>query len=716
MAMRRFWRGILMMAAVLLGPDAGHAQPYRAPDHPPYPAWVVDGVVATITNPRAAPLAERLLAMSRTGEFYGDVALDPADLLLRTPPARAHAVANTLTARIATLGGPALAPAADVALALSRQAPARHQALIRTLAALATSRDPEVQWSVALVAVSIADPEARMLIDAMIEHLPTVAPPALWQWARTLSRLSNDPRRGKAAEALLARLRKGDLMANPDEALRGLSWALNELTEDAPEYRAAAMRLLLPRLASPDPAVRKAVVEMLGWFPARSGPAAWPTPCPLLPLLDDPILRGEVLRNLEHCIGNDASARADLVERLLSLLATAGTEEIASVYLAAFDLTADDPERRQRVVEQVLSRLPNESSAFRVAASGSIGHAGTRLHAAWPGAGETLLGMLDDPQVLPDIDQALRGLLPLDAPAMDRFLDRVPAFLQHPEGRVRSSVVSLMQGFPWRDGPWREVVIERMLALMDDPYQPAMGWANQVLRRRASLDARLDEMLMQRMEQPQGRRVGQIAFTLRIFAERNPIHRGRIAAAFVSRLSDPDEPDWIIFANELAELQGVDHDQRRIAVTALATRVRGGSSPSELEGATALATLAQHDAALRPLAIETIMARWAGWDDPYGNLAVAVGQLAAAEPTRRPDVVAALLDRLHRSTVETGMAGPLVGLLLQPKPLTVTDVLAQPPLAVQRGDPVLSEALAVVLTGGRMTDAERAKLRLRLGR
>ncbi len=91
---------------------------------------------------------------------------------------------------------------------------------------------------------------------------------------------------------------------------------------------------------------------------------------------------------------------------------------------------------------------------------------------------------------------------------------------------------------------------------------------------------------------------------------------------------------------------------------------------------------------------------------------MAVGRLAAAEPAGRPDVVAALLDRLHRSEVEAGMAGPLVGLLLQPNPVPVAQVLARPPLAVQGGDPVLSEALAMVLTGGRMTEAERARLRL----
>jgi len=54
----------------------------------------------------------------------------------------------------------------------------------------------------------------------------------------------------------------------------------------------------------------------------------------------------------------------------------------------------------------------------------------------------------------------------------------------------------------------------------------------------------------------------------------------------------------------------------------------------------------------------------------------------------------------------------LVGLLLQPNPVPVAQVLARPPLAVQGGDPVLSEALAMVLTGGRMTEAERARLRL----
>lgn len=716
MAMRRFWRGILMMAAVLLGPDAGHAQPYRAPDHPPYPAWVVDGVVATITNPHTAPLAERLLAMSRTGEFYGDVALDPADLLLRTPPARAHAVANTLTARIATLGGPALAPAADVALALSRQAPARHQAIIRALAALATSRDPEVQWSVALVAVSIAAPEARVLIDAMIERLPMVAPPALGQWAKTLTRLANDPRRGKAAEALLARLRKGDLMTNPDRALRSLLWALYELTYDAPEHRAAAIDLLLPHIANPDVQVRRTVVEMLDWLPSRTEPTVWPRPCPLLALLDDEAVRTEVLMALDNCVDRSIPERDDALQRLLSLLERVEGDDAELAMLVAYQMAHHAPGAQQQLFGRMLARAPAASPEFHVALLDIVGRDKQRLAATPPSAGTLLLRMLDQPESLPALDSALRSILPLDPAALDRFQDRIPTLLRHPEGSVRAACASLLQDLPWRDGPWRDDIIARMLAMIDDPHAPAMGWADQVLRRSAQLDTTLDEMLLQRLEQPLGRRIGRYASRLRPAVERNPSLRPRVAAAFIARIADPAEPDWSFAASHFVALRLPDAAPRRQAAAVLAARLQAGSDPADRFGAEALLELAQEDAALRPLAIDAVMARWAGWDDPHGTLAVAVGQLAATEPSGRPDVVAALLDRLHRSEVEAGMAGPLVGLLLQPKPVTVANMLAQPPLAVQGGDAVLSEALAVVLTGGRMTDSERARLRQRLGR
>lgn len=715
MAMRRFWRGLLAMAAMLLGPHILHAQPYAAPDHPPYPAWVVEGVVATITNPRAAPLAERLLAMSRSGEFYGDVALDPADLLRRTPPARAEAVASTLTARIVTLSGPALAPAADVALILSDQAPARQRVIARreaitsALAARATSRDPAVQLGVAQAAVSIADPEARVLIDAMIEHLPMVAPPALGPWAVTLTRLANAPRRGKAAEALLARLRKGDLMDNPDGALRGLLWALTELTSDA---TAAAVDLLLPHLASPDVQVRRTVVEMLDWLGRGAGPPPWPRPCPLLPLLDDEAVRTEVLIALDHCVGRTIPERDDALQRLLSLLARVEGDDAALVMLVAYQMAHHDPAVQLELFDRMLARAPAGSPEFHVALLDIVERDQRRLATTPPGAGTLLLQMLDRAENLPALDSALRTLLPFDPVALDRFQDRIPALLRHPDGSVRAACASLLQDLPWRDGAWRDDIVAAMLAMIDDPHAPAMGWAEKVLRRRAQLDATLDEMLLQRLEQPQGRRIGRYASRLRPAADRNPSLHPRIAAAFIARIADPAEPDWSYAASQFVALRLPEAVPRRQAAAALAARLRAGSDPADRFGAEPLLELAQEDAALRPLAIDAVMARWAGWDDSHGTLAVAVGQLAAAEPAGRPDVVAALLDRLHRSEVEAGMAGPLVGLLLQPNPVPVAQVLARPPLAVQGGDPVLSEALAMVLTGGRMTEAERARLRL----
>ena len=498
-------------------------------------------------------------------------------------------------------------------------------------------------------------------------------------------------------------------MDNPDGALRGLLWALTELTSDA---TAAAVDLLLPHLASPDVQVRGTVVEMLDWLGRGAGPPPWPRPCPLLPLLDDEAVRTEVLIAVDHCGGRTIPERDDALQRLLSLLARVEGDDAELVMLVAYQMAHHDPAVQLELFDRMLARAPAGSPEFHVALLDIVERDQRRLATTPPGAGTLLLQMLDRAENLPALDSALRTLLPFDPVALDRFQDRIPALLRHPDGSVRAACASLLQDLPWRDGAWRDDIVAAMLAMIDDPHAPAMGWAEKVLRRRAQLDATLDEMLLQRLEQPQGRRIGRYASRLRPAADRNPSLHPRIAAAFIARIADPAEPDWSYAASQFVALRLPEAAPRRQAAAALAARLRAGSDPADRFGAEPLLELAQEDAALRPLAIDAVMARWAGWDDSHGTLAVAVGQLAAAEPAGRPDVVAALLDRLHRSEVEAGMAGPLVGLLLQPNPVPVAQVLARPPLAVQGGDPVLSEALAMVLTGGRMTEAERARLRL----
>jgi len=451
---------------------------------------------------------------------------------------------------------------------------------------------------------------------------------------------------------------------------------------------------------------------MLDWLGRGAGPPPWPRPCPLLPLLDDEAVRTEVLIAVDHCGGRTIPERDDALQRLLSLLARVEGDDAELVMLVAYQMAHHDPAVQLELFDRMLARAPAGSPEFHVALLDIVERDQRRLATTPPGAGTLLLQMLDRAENLPALDSALRTLLPFDPVALDRFQDRIPALLRHPDGSVRAACASLLQDLPWRDGAWRDDIVAAMLAMIDDPHAPAMGWAEKVLRRRAQLDATLDEMLLQRLEQPQGRRIGRYASRLRPAADRNPSLHPRIAAAFIARIADPAEPDWSYAASQFVALRLPEAAPRRQAAAALAARLRAGSDPADRFGAEPLLELAQEDAALRPLAIDAVMARWAGWDDSHGTLAVAVGQLAAAEPAGRPDVVAALLDRLHRSEVEAGMAGPLVGLLLQPNPVPVAQVLARPPLAVQGGDPVLSEALAMVLTGGRMTKAERARLRL----